>query len=69
MLKKALLEEIIRVLPQGVIGGWKGRVERNISTCKKVIIPDMIQMRDPYKGNELCLISLSDLIAAIEKES
>ena len=69
MLKKALLEESIRGLPQGVVGGWKGCVEGNSSICKKGIIPDMIQMRDPYKGNELCLISLSDLIAAIEKES
>lgn len=69
MLKKALLEESIRGLPQGVVGGWKGCVKGNSNACKKGIIPDIIQTRDLHKGNELCLISTSDLIAVIRNES
>ena len=69
MLKKALLEKIIPGLLQGVVRGWKRKVERNNSSCKKVIILDMIPMKDLHKGNKPCLISLSDLIAVIERES
>ena len=69
MLKKALLEESIRGLPQGVVGGWKGCVEGNSSACKKGIIPDMIQTRDFRKGNKPCFVSPSDLIVVIGNES
>lgn len=69
MPMKAQLEEIIRELPQGVIRGWKGSIERNNSICKKGVRPDMILTRGLPKGNKPCLISLTSLIAVIKNES
>jgi len=69
MLMKAQLKEIIRGLSQGVVGGWKGSVEGNSSTCKKGIRPDLILTRGPHNGNEPCHISPSDLIVATMNES
>ena len=69
MLKKVLLEEIIRGFPQGVVGCWKWSVKGNSNACKKGIILDMIQTRDLRKGNEPCLISPSDLIVVFRNES
>ena len=69
MLMKAQLEEIIQGLHQGIVGGQKGSIEGNSSTCKKGITPDMILMRGFSKGNETCLISTSNLVAVIRNES
>ncbi|KAK9995951.1 hypothetical protein SO802_020637 [Lithocarpus litseifolius] len=66
---EALLVEIIRRLPEGVVEGWKGSIERNNNTCKKGIRPSMIQTKGLRKGNKQCLISPNDLTAVIGNES
>ena len=69
MLMKGWLEEIIRGLPQGVVGGWKGSIEGNSSACKKGIRIDMTLRRGPCKGNKPCLIYRSNLIAVTRNET
>lgn len=69
MLKKALVEETIQGLSQGVVGGWKRSIKGNNSACNKGIRSNMIQIRGPHTGNKSCLISPSNLIATKGKES